>query len=309
MNINQLRYFMSVASCRSFSKAAECHYITQTAITQQIKALEDQLGLQLINRQKRPIELTPAGNVFYHEAKAILARIDEAVAKTQEASTGAVGTIRIGYEKGYERSDLSDRLRAFHRAYPSILFTCVREGTDELAKKLLTNELDVIFAWDSTNLRSNEEIAYRLDMRSRLCVALYAGHPYATRKSLRREDLRDETILYMSPSGGCDSFGDVHFMQLYEKAGYKPKILLQSNDIESLLIMVAAEEGITVLPSYSVKKLTNADHLVFLPMNAEDEYEDIYMFWKYKQNNAALQCFLNKIAETQEPCVLTRTED
>ena len=300
MHINQLRYFVSVASCRSFTKAAECHYITQTAITQQIKALEDQLGLQLINRQKRPIELTPAGNVFYQEAKAILARVDEAVMKTQEASTGAVGTIRIVYEKGYERSDLSDRLRAFHRAYPNILFTCIREDTDALARKLLTNELDVIFAWDSTNLRSNEEIACRLDMRSRLCVALYAGHPYATRKSLRREDLHDETILYMSPSGSGDSFGDVHYMRLYEKAGFKPKILLTSNDIESLLIMVAAEEGITILPSYSVEKLTNADHLVFLPMYAKDEYEDIFMLWKLNHSNAALQCFLDFTKEAAE---------
>lgn len=292
MNINQLRYFVSVAAFRSFSKAAECHYITQTAITQQIRALEDQLDVRLFNRQKRPIELTTAGKVFYQEAKAILARVDDAVTRTQEASTGAVGTIRIGYEKGYERSDLSDRLRAFHRAYPSILFTCVREGTDELARKLLTGELDVIFAWDSTNLRSNEEIACRLDMRSRLCVALYAGHPYATRKSLRREDLKDETILYMSPSGGCDSFGDAHFLQLYERAGYKPRILLQSNDIESLLIMVAAEEGITILPSYSVEKLTNAEHLLFIPMEGEDEVEDIHMFWRNQSPNAALQCFL-----------------
>ena len=94
-------------------------------------------------------------------------------------------------------------------------------------------------------------------------------------------------------AGGCGSFGDAHFLQLYEKAGFKPKILLHSNDIESLLIMVAAEEGITVLPSYSVEKLTNADHLIFVPMQGEDEYEEIDMFWKRGQNNAALQCFLN----------------
>ena len=293
MHLNQLRYFVSVASCRSFTKAADCHYISQTAITQQIRALEESLGLQLFNRQKRPIELTPAGKVFYQEAKAILARADEAVAKAQEASAGAAGTIRIGYEKGYERSDLSDRLRAFHRAHPNILFTCIREDTDRLAARLRTNELDVIFAWDSSNLRSDADIACRLDMRSRLCVALYAGHPYASRKSLRREDLRDETILYMSPSGSGDSFGDAHYMQLYEKAGYKPRILLKSNDIESLLIMVAAEEGVTILPAYSVAKLTNADHLVFLPLDSADEYEDIFMLWKRGHTNAALQCLLD----------------
>ena len=102
MHLNQLRYFVSVASCRSFTQAAQCHFLTQTAITQQIKALEEQLGLQLIDRRKRPVELTAAGEVFYREAKAILARVDDAVAKAQEAATGAVGMIRIGYEKGYE---------------------------------------------------------------------------------------------------------------------------------------------------------------------------------------------------------------
>ena len=163
MHINQLRYFVSVASCRSFTRAAERHFLTQTAITQQVKALEDSLGFPLINRQRRPIELTPAGKVFYQEAKAILARVDAAIVKAQEASTGTVGTIRIGYEKGFERSDLSDRLRAFRRACPNILIFCYREDTDTLSEKLLTNELDVIFAWDSTNLRSNEEVECRLD--------------------------------------------------------------------------------------------------------------------------------------------------
>lgn len=292
MNLNQLRYFVSVASYRSFSKAAECHYLSQTAITQQVKALEDSVGMTLVNRQTRPVELTPAGQVFFKEAKAILSRMEDAVIKAREASAGTVGTIRIGYEKGYERSDLSDRLRAFHRAYPNIVFTCVRADTDELARKLLGDELDIIFAWDSTNLRSNEAISARLDRKSPLFAALYEGHPLASRKTIRRENLRDETILYMSPSGNGDSFGDVHFMQLYEKAGYQPKILLKTNDIESLLIMAAAEEGITIVPSYSVAKLTNADHLVFVPMEGEEEYEEIYMLWKHSRDNSALQCLL-----------------
>lgn len=292
MHLNQLRYFASVARYRSFTQAAEYHFLTQTAITQQIKALEDSLGFPLVNRKKRPIELTPAGAVFYQETKAILARMDEAVAKAQEASKGAEGVIRIGYEKGYERSRLSDHLREFHRAYPNILFTCIREDTDRLAGKLLSDELDVIFSWDSTNLRSNPSICSQLDLRSRLSAALYGGHPLSHRKSLRRAELREETILYMSPSGAGDSFGDVHFIQLYEKAGYQPRILLKSNDTESLLIMVAAEEGITILPSHIVDKLTNADNLVFIPLEGEEEVEEVYMFWKSSRDNAALNCFL-----------------
>ena len=172
------------------------------------------------------------------------------------------------------------------------MFTCIREDTDALSAKLLTDELDVIFAWDSTNLRTNEDIDACLDMRSGLSVALYKDHPLALRKKLYREELREETILYMTPSSAGDSLGDVHFMQLYERAGYQPKILLKSSDVESILMMVAAEEGISILPSYSVAKLMNADNLVFVPLDGDEEYEDIFMMWKKSSGNLALQSFL-----------------
>ncbi|MDD6043331.1 MAG: LysR family transcriptional regulator [Eubacteriaceae bacterium] len=291
MHINQLKYFVSVAYYQSFTQAAEYHHMKQAAITQQIKALEDRMNVVLFNRHKRPIELTPAGRVLYHEARAILERVEGAVAKTREASTGAVGSIRIGYEKGYERSDLSDRLRDFHNEYPNILLVCHREGTDALADRLMSDDLDVIFAWDSKNISTRDEINHKLDMRSGLSVVLYTGHPFATRRYLKREELCNETILYMTPSGNDDSIGDMHYMQLYEKAGFQPKILLKSNDLESLLMMVAAEQGVTVVPSYCVEKLNNADNLVFLPLDGEEEYEDIYMMWKSSHSNAALQCF------------------
>ncbi|MCQ2558849.1 MAG: LysR family transcriptional regulator [Oscillospiraceae bacterium] len=292
MNLNQLRYFVSVASLSSFTKAAERHYITQTSITQQIKMLEETLDVQLINRKKRPIELTPAGEVFYREAKAILERADEAISKTREASNGFSGTIRIGYEKGYERSNLSARLRSFHKDYPNILITCFRDDTEGLAKRLLADELDVIFSWDSTNLRIEPGICSKIDMHSRLCVALYSGHPLANKKELKRADLKDDAILIMSPSGQKDSFGDIHFMKLYEKAGYQPKILLESNDIESVLMMIDTEEGVAVIPSYSVEKLTNVENIVFIPLQGEDEFEDIYMIWKESSGNPALNCLI-----------------
>ncbi|MCQ2492681.1 MAG: LysR family transcriptional regulator [Lachnospiraceae bacterium] len=292
MHLNQLRYFVSVAATRSFTKAAEIHFMTQTAVTQQIKALEARLGFELFDRSKRPIELTPAGKVFYKEAKTILMRVDMAVEKAREAMIGTTGTLRIGFEKGYERSNLSDALRKFHKMYPSILFTCLRKDTDSLAKFLLNDELDVIFGWDSMNLRENERIGYKLEYRSGLCVALYDHHPYASMPSLTRADLRDETILYMSPASEGNSFGDAHFLNLYKKAGYKPNILLKSSDVESILMMVASEVGISILPTYSVEKLANADNLVFVPLEGEDEYEDIHMFWDKHSENAALACFL-----------------
>ena len=83
MNITQLRYFISVAECRSFTKAAKKNYVTQTAISQQIKALEEQLGVRLIDRTERPVGLTSAGEVFYTEAKALVQQAEDAVRKTR----------------------------------------------------------------------------------------------------------------------------------------------------------------------------------------------------------------------------------
>lgn len=294
MNINQLKYFVAVAEQRSFTKAATQYYLSQTAVTQQVRALEETLGVQLLDRNSRPVSLTPAGAVFLKEAKAILVRMDTAVSRAKDASTGVVGTVRIGYTKGYERSALSDKLRLFHRDHPNILLTCYRCDTDELAAGLLNQEYDVIFTWDSTNIRQEPQVEHRLVEHARLAVALYSSHPFAQRTALRREELKNETILFMTPSATGASFGDAHFMALYQRAGYQPNILLRSNDVESILMMVAAEEGISILPAYCTDKLTNADNLTFLPLLGDEETEEILAVWRKDAPSPALRRFIEE---------------
>lgn len=294
MNINQLKYFVAVAEHRSFTKAATQYYLSQTAVTQQVQSLEDSLGVRLLDRSSRPVSLTPAGSVFLKEAKAILVRMETAVSRTRDASTGVVGALRIGYTKGYERSALSDKLRSFHRDHPNILLTCYRCDTDVLAAGLLNQEYDIIFTWDSTNICQDDTVEARLVEQARLVVALYGSHPFAQRTALRREELKNEAILYMTPSATGSSFGDAHFMALYQKAGYHPNILLRSNDVESILMMVAAEEGVSILPAYCTDKLTNADNLIFVPLLGDEETEDILAVWRRDDHSPALQHFIRQ---------------
>ena len=215
MNLNQLRYFVSVAESGSFTRAAMNHYISQTAITQQIRVLEENVGAKLFDRHSRPVSLTPAGKVFLKEAREILGKMDAALLKTREATTGLEGELRLGFTKGYEHSDLPKYLRNFHREYPNVLISCYRCDTDALAAGLMNGEYDVIFTWDSTNLRQEETLELRVMERVPLRVALYANHPLARRKELTRRDLRQENILFMSPSGTGDSFGDAFYIRLY----------------------------------------------------------------------------------------------
>ncbi len=295
MNINQLKYFLAVAEFKSFTKAAHLYYISQTAITQQIHALEEQMGVLLVNRSKRPITLTPAGNVFQAEAKAILDHMNTAMDKVRDASTGLVGALRVGYTKGYERSSLSKFLRNFRLNYPNIMITCYRCDTDTLAAGLLNNDYDIIFTWDSTNILQEENIEYKQMESVPLSVALYDTHPLAHRNSLSRQELKGQPILYMSPSGSGESYGDNHFMELYYKAGYQPDILFRSSDTESILLMVSAEEGISIMPSYLTNTLSDAKNLVFIPLIGEGEFEQIVAVWKKEDQSPALRHFIERL--------------
>ena len=295
MNLNQLRYFVSVAESGSFTKAAMNHYISQTAITQQIHALEESIGAKLLDRNSRPVTLTAAGKVFLKEAREILARMDTAMLRTREASTGLEGELHLGYTKGYEHSDLPKYLRSFHQEYPNVLISCYRCDTDMLAAGLIKGEYDVIFTWDSTNLRQEEMLQLQVVEHVPLRVALYANHPLARRKALTRKDLRRENILFMSPSGTGDSFGDAHYIRLYQQAGYQPNILLRSNDMESILMMVAAEEGISIVPEYSHPWDVGTENVVFVPLEGEGETEEILIVWRKNDDNPALRHFIEKL--------------
>lgn len=161
MNRNQLRYFVSAAEHRSFTKAAEQYYISQTAVTQQIQQLEQTLGCELFDRSTRPVSLTSAGKSFLLDAKAILERMSRAQERVHDAATGLTGTLRVGYVRGYERSDLSVLMRHFHQKNGNVLISFYRCSTDVLAAGLLHQEYDIVFTWDSTNLRTQEGVTFQ----------------------------------------------------------------------------------------------------------------------------------------------------
>ena len=156
MNTNQLKYFVSAAEARSFTKAAEQHYVSQTAVTQQIHLLEETLGCRLFDRTTRPVSLTPAGRTFLIEAKAILERMSRAVDRVHDASTGLIGTLRVGYVRGYERSDLSVLMRYYHESHAN-----VRERYVFLARVLDKRPFDVIGVQLGLSYKGAAAVYYR----------------------------------------------------------------------------------------------------------------------------------------------------
>lgn len=294
MNINQLRYFIAVADTLSFTKAAKKFYLSQTAITLQMKQLEADLDCELIDRSSRPLKLTQAGKTFLKEAKAIVERVDSAIIKTKQSSNGLEGVIRIGYIKGYERSEMISKISIFHEKYPNVLISVYRLASDELAKELLNDNLDAIITWDSTNIKYNDEIGFKKIEDAPLTVALYSSHQFANREYIKRQDLKNESIIYMTPSSTIDSYGDAHFIDLYHKAGFTPDIIFSSNDFESILLMVSSKQGVSIMPNYCTKKLENGEGLTFLPLVGEEEYEEIDIL--YKKDNPNIE-IINRLLE------------
>lgn len=295
MNLNQLKYFVAVAENLSFTKAASQYYISQTAITQQVKALEELIGTPLLDRNTRPISLTPAGKTFLGEAKSILQRMEIALYKTVESSTGLEGTLKIGYTKGYERSDLGDKLSSFHHKYPNILLTFYRYDTDVLATGLMNKDFDIIFTWDSSNMRQDPTLDYYVVEHVPLYLAVYRSHPLAQQKTVSRKDMKGEKIIFMSPSSTGMSFGDNFYLGLYQKEGYQPDILMNTSDGETVLMMVAAEQAISVVPKYCIDRMIHAENLTFIPLEGANEREEILAMWRKEDISPALQHFIDHV--------------
>ncbi len=288
MNQTQLKIFTAAVENRSFTKTADQFFITQAAVTQHIHTLEDTLGCELFDRRRRPLRLTQAGRAFYVDAKNLLKQMDSSIARAKDAAAGAGGSLHIGFLKGYERSRLSVTARRFRHGHPNTFLTFERKSSDQLAAGLMQGSYDIIYTWDSTNLRQEPEVVWRQIDRIRLVAALYTGHPLAGRMQLTRSELRGENLLYMSPSEDFESYGDAVFIRLYQESGYNPNILFRTSDLEVILTMVAAEEGISILPDYFTNKLVGEDNLIFIPLAGEKEHEEIDAIWRRDNSNPLL---------------------
>lgn len=291
MNLQQLEYFLAVAKFLNFTRVAEKYFISQTAVTQQIKSLEEQLGVKLFNRSKRKVKLTPAGAVFIEEAQAIINRTKEAITKTQAAATGFFGNLNIGFIKGYEHSLFPQKIQSFRVQHPNISMFLKRNDPTPLFENLEKNNHDIIFNFDFSS-ENYPNLEKKMIEKVPLITVLYQGHPLAYKSSLSREELRQEAFI-VNKINYLKNDGTEKILDRYVELGFIPNIVYESSDIETMLIMISAGMGISILPEYATSMLKNNLNLVYIPLRDENEYIEIYAFWKKDNSNPALQKFLN----------------
>lgn len=298
MNLNQLEYFVTVAELLNFTKAAEKCFISQTAMTQQIRALEKKVGVPLFIRDKHHVELTTAGRVYLNEAKIILSRSDEAMRLARMASEGVTGEITIGYISGYGQSDFSDILRNFRLAYPNIKVNLIKNNMSVLLGLLEQGKCDVIFAV-SPHKRENDSIEHQFVTSYPVMAAMPEGHLLGKNDTLTYTELENEQFIIMQPRGRSkEQMEEVAL--IYERGGYVPHVVEVEGDQETLLLMVSVGMGISLLPEYITRKYQNDKNLCIVPMVKADgtaETVDMEISWMKNVKNPAVEQFMNAITK------------
>jgi DNA-binding transcriptional LysR family regulator len=247
MELRHLRYFVAVAEEGHVTRAAERLGIQQPPLSQQIQSLERELDAQLFRRKPRGVELTPAGRALYDEAKAILARTEEAVAATKRAARGEAGRIGIGFTSSASFHPFVPRtIRAFRETHPLVALALEESGTSELVGALRSQAIDAAFV--RSPFGESVDLTVRPLLDEPMVAALPSGHPLSTaNEPLPLAALAGEIfILYRRPVG--PGLHDA-IIAACDRAGFSPQIGQEAPRMLSTLSLVAAGLGVTVVPA------------------------------------------------------------
>jgi DNA-binding transcriptional LysR family regulator len=252
VELRHLRYFLAVAEEGHVTRAAERLGIQQPPLSQQIRALERELDVQLFHRQPRGVELTDAGHALVADARAILALLDRAVATVRRTAQGKRGRIAIGFTSSAPFHPFVPRvIRAFREAYPGVSLTLEESGTVDLVQALRSQRIDAAFI--RSPIVDTPELVVRPLLTEEMIVALPARHRLAVRTGgrggtpLPLQSLAAETfILYRRPSG--PGLYDA-IISACRRAGFSPHIGQEAPLIVSTLNLVAAGLGVSIVPA------------------------------------------------------------
>ncbi|MDO4633907.1 MAG: LysR family transcriptional regulator [Eubacteriales bacterium] len=295
MNLRQLEYFTACAEQLNFTRAAEQCYISQTAMTQQIRALETSIGAVLFLRDKHHVELTAAGELFYGEAKAILRRTESALRLVQHVDALEEGKISVGFIRGYGHSDLAKTLHSFHQTHPGVHIELVRDNEHGLLSLFEQGELDIVFTV-TPYARKPEQVKRMLLKHYPMMVVMAGNHALAEKPYLTYRELENENFLIMQPAGRQRAETEEAIF-IHERGGFVPKVTAMESEPETLLLQVAMGLGISILPEYVIHHAYSREDIRIVPLVKDDqtaETLDFEVLW-YEGENQILRQLIDII--------------
>jgi LysR family hydrogen peroxide-inducible transcriptional activator len=289
MNLSDLRYLVAVADLRHFGRAAEACFVSQPTLSTQIKKLEKELGVDLLERHPRQVLLTSAGEQVVHHARSALAEADAIRDVARQARDPESGSLRIGIFPTLGPYLLPHVVPAVHERFPRLELLLVEEKTEVVVQQLLDGKLDVgVLALPIDADHLHEEPLFE----EAFVLAVPQDHPLATSSArIDLSALEGEQLLLLE-EGHCLRAQALSVCQLHgagERAGFR------ATSLETLRQMVAAGVGITLLPALSVHAPVPAyDGIALLRFDHPAPSRRIAMFWR---NSSGLGSFLPQVAD------------
>jgi DNA-binding transcriptional LysR family regulator len=245
MELRYLRYFAAVAERKNFTRAAEELHVAQPAISQQIKALEEELGVVLLLRTKRSVKLTAAGHAFLREAKAILAHAEQSKLVAKRAAQGEIGSLSIGCFSSAVANFLPELLREYRRRFPAVRVHLFELTPEQQLQALAREKIDVGFTRPLAGEPGKAFVQERV-YRDRLVLALPEAHVLAQAKGVRLEKLAEENFVMFKRSEAAELVDQM--TALCAQAGFSPRVVSEPPMMPTVLLTVAAGIGVALVP-------------------------------------------------------------
>ena len=246
IELRHLRYFIAVADELHFSRAAERLGISQPPLSQQIRDLESTLGVRLLRRTNRRVELTDAGRAYLDAAKDIIARVDDAGDMARRAERGEIGELHVGFTRSTPLIERFPRaIRAFRETYPSVRLVLQERNTLQQIECLLDDRQQLGLIRGAV---LPAPLVSRKVVDDPLVAVIRADHPLARRKraKLRMEELSDEHFIVFTRAAGTGIHDQL--LTMCRNAGFSPRISQEAGESSTMIGLVAAGMGVAVLP-------------------------------------------------------------
>jgi len=249
VELRQLRYFSAIAQEGSFSRAAKRLHVSQPPLSTQIRNLEEELGTRLLTRSNRGVSLTAAGQVFYEEIHAVLARLDSLRGKTLQADRGDVGLLSVGFVSIADYGILPPALKSFRSRFPLVEVQLHELTTDAQIRELRGSRLDL-----GLGLAPVEEpdLVFRSILREELILAAPADHPALKDEAIELRTLYKASFI-VPPRDIAPGLYDLTIRRC-RSAGFAPRIVQNARQMQTVIGLVSCGMGVALVPA-SVRNL------------------------------------------------------
>ena len=289
INLNQLRAFYQAAKCQNVSVAAQQLFVSQPAVTAQIKLFEDSCGLRLFKKKGRHLYLTDEGKTLFNYARKIFEyerKIEDAVGQMKELKKGS---LRLGSARTYARYFMPFLLTGFRDAYPHIKIHFAEGNSLEMIHSLIDLKNEVVII---AKAEDHPNIAFIPFSREELVLILPPNHHLANKDSIRLEQIAEEPIIMKDPGSGTRKLVD----ELFEKRNCTPNILMETGDAEIIKLLVQHGEGVSFLVKEAVAVELQEKKLVTVSLKKDPIFLDVSIAYLKKQPlSAPAQAFLTSL--------------